>query len=396
MACEGTSDMASGPSDGMPKSGFEGGTISTALDAASSSELGAALAPDAVPTPDSPELPATTEPPATTDAGPLTAAAVVVFGGNISINGPLSDATSEWNGTTWTDLTPNVGPSARAGAAMAPLGDKVVLFGGYDGVGLLSDTWEWDGTAWTQLLISGPPARMGHLMAAFQGTVVLFGGSTNGDGSASALSDTWSFDGTTWTMQAGSAPYANGWGMASVPASASGCTGECLGARLVLFGAGPSENGTMMWDGTAWSLIDVAASNTNTYPPPGFGVLAGVGESIVLSQTPVAVTGTTTTWQWSAGAWTQAQVTGTTPPLTALYAYQLQAGYQVPTLGMSPPLDELTSAIASFGDGAILLSASGGAPTSTWVWSNGGWSQSSTSTSPSGVVGEALAPRFAP
>ena len=65
-----------------------------------------------------------------------------------------------------------------------------VLFGGASLSGVFSDTWEWDGTSWTQLSpAASPPARDAHAMATLGSKVVLFGG---GNGTT-AVNDTWSY-----------------------------------------------------------------------------------------------------------------------------------------------------------------------------------------------------------
>jgi len=74
---------------------------------------------------------------------------------------------------------------------------QVVLFGGVNpnsGV-LLNDTWVWDGSNWTQKSPqTSPPAREGHAMAydIARGRVVLFGGL---DAKMNTLNDTWLWDG---------------------------------------------------------------------------------------------------------------------------------------------------------------------------------------------------------
>jgi hypothetical protein len=73
--------------------------------------------------------------------------------------------TWEWDGSAWAKLSVT-GPASRQGHGMATLGDKVVLFGGYDGSGGVGDTWEWDGKAWSPRSVTGPSARYGFAMAA--------------------------------------------------------------------------------------------------------------------------------------------------------------------------------------------------------------------------------------
>ncbi len=140
------------------------------------------------------------------------------------------------------------GPSARWGAAMAPLGGALVLFGGFDeGNDALSDTWTWNGTAWTQQGVPGPPGRGSAVMSSLGGSLVLFGRLT-GD---SALSDSWTWNGESW-----------------IPLEASGPTARYAAAQtsvrnsLVLFGGRTSQltdlSDTWTWDGTTWSMLDAA------------------------------------------------------------------------------------------------------------------------------------------
>ena len=106
----------------------------------------------------------------------------------------------------WIKVAPyETVPLARSGHAMAydTSAGKVILFGGYDGSNLLNDTWAYDpqGDAWTELSPSGnvPSPRGNHRMVfdASAGRMVLFGGF---DGSGE-LSDTWTYDtaSNTWT-----------------------------------------------------------------------------------------------------------------------------------------------------------------------------------------------------
>ena len=46
------------------------------------------------------------------------------------------------------------------GIEIARVNQKLVLFGGYDGVNQLADTWSWDGNDWTQVTpVHSPPKR---------------------------------------------------------------------------------------------------------------------------------------------------------------------------------------------------------------------------------------------
>lgn len=118
----------------------------------------------------------------------------VMFGGLGAANSVLSD-TWEFDGTNWTQRFPANSPPGRYGAAIAYDSDRqiTVMFGGQTGSafgdGVLSDTWEWDGTNWTQLSSPGPLARTFTKMVyeTQRRRMVLFGGY---DGTQ-MVSDTW-------------------------------------------------------------------------------------------------------------------------------------------------------------------------------------------------------------
>jgi N-acetylneuraminic acid mutarotase len=148
------------------------------------------------------KTPAVSPPPRQGHAMATLGSKVVLFGGNTS-SGFLGD-TWEWDGVAWVKKTPAVSPPPRWLHAMATLGNKVVLFGGCCDTGetgestFFGDTWEWDGVTWTQKQpASSPERRSDHAMAAVGSRVVLFGGW----GDRRFLSDTWEWDGMTWTQR---------------------------------------------------------------------------------------------------------------------------------------------------------------------------------------------------
>jgi len=94
---------------------------------------------------------------------------VLLFGG-VSETSPQLDETWEWDGTTWTRITPALSPPARDRPEMAynPARRRIILFGGVGAFAeYLDDTWEWDGTSWTQLAVSTPAPERGHHMMAY-------------------------------------------------------------------------------------------------------------------------------------------------------------------------------------------------------------------------------------
>src|SRR5262249_11910483 len=105
---------------------------------------------------------------------------IVLFGGLASGTQANLGDTWEWDGTTWTDRTPDLSPAARpfSSPAYDPQRRRIELYGG-SGLGTLGDQWEWDGATWTQVaFLDATPARNEAAMIydAIQKQLVYFGG----------------------------------------------------------------------------------------------------------------------------------------------------------------------------------------------------------------------------
>jgi hypothetical protein len=154
--------------------------------------------------------------------------------------------TWEWDGRSWTQRNPATVPPSRSLAAMATLGNKVVMYGGSDD----TRTWLWDGNNWTALTTATHPGvRKNAGMALLGGRLILFGGLNQ---SQLALADTWQFDGVTWRqLSPTNRPGARGgYGMTTV------------GGNVLLFGgaytdgANPANtyyySDAWLFNGTNW------------------------------------------------------------------------------------------------------------------------------------------------
>ncbi len=196
----------------------------------------------------------TTSPPATFSCGGLaydqTHQAPLLFGADQ--NGVTG--TWQWTGTTWHDVSPaTMPPGTVCGQMMAhdPARGRTLLFGGLDGNSLgTSEIWEWDGTTWTALTPSpAPPARGYGAMTydPLRERIVLFGGLASG--TQDSLGDTWEWDGTTWTNKTPTvSPAARGF---------TSLTYDPQRHRVVLFGGtGITTFGDQWeWDGTTWTQV---------------------------------------------------------------------------------------------------------------------------------------------
>ena len=128
---------------------------------------------------------------------------VILFGGSDGMN-YLSDTWAyDYHNNTWTNMNPRTGPSARRDHAMIydSESDRVILFGGYGNSGYLSDTWAYDFNTnqWVRMLpVSSPSSRRDHAMVydSRRDIVILFGGYNGG-----SLRDTWTYDYNTNTWK---------------------------------------------------------------------------------------------------------------------------------------------------------------------------------------------------
>ncbi len=189
---------------------------------------------------------------------------IILFGGDGS-SGLLNDT---WafntldNANTWTNLNPSHAPTARYGASMDfnPSNGQMILFGGNDESGLVSDTWQFEAqnnsNTWTELTLStAPTARYGAAMNfdPSNGQMILFGGS----GSGGDLNDTWAYGVPSnavlfWNNQNPST---------SPPTRFSPCfTFDPTSGQMILFGGINGDDGTYFNDTWAYD----ASNNTWT------------------------------------------------------------------------------------------------------------------------------------
>jgi len=111
----------------------------------------------------------------------------------------------------WTNVTPTLSPQPMAGAMMAysSKAHRFVLFGGWDGVKGLNETWVYDpgNRTWTQLNPNLSPLGRGDGMFVYDeraNVFVLFGGWHElANGTYIRLEDTWwfSLDNVRWTKR---------------------------------------------------------------------------------------------------------------------------------------------------------------------------------------------------
>lgn len=172
---------------------------------------------------------------------------IVRFGGYRSQSG-LRDDTWVWDGSTWSELQPEVAPSARRQPAMAydEVRDEIVLFGGDVGEGVPNDeTWVLVGDSWEQRFpaVSPPPSRGAEMVYdPVREEAVMFGG-------IEFSSRTWIWDGANWHERKPAVSPAGRWvhGMAYDRTR-----------RSVILTAGVTAHArgdTWAWNGTTWTKL---------------------------------------------------------------------------------------------------------------------------------------------
>jgi hypothetical protein len=247
---------------------------------------------------------------------------VVLFGGYDFV-GRLGD-TWTFDGTDW--IQGPAGPSARETAmAFDPVRGVVVLFGG---VGPLQDTWEWNGSAWTQRFPAQRPAARGwHAMAfdPIRQATVLFGG--HSFSSPPNFGDTWTWNGTNWQQLAVSGPSP---APRQFPALAfDPCTGSML-----LFGGMGDETYEDTWTLTGATWTQRQPANT-PFARGGHAMVSDVHRRRVVlfgdSGRADAFS-----WEWDGTNWSQRFLASPGPRYQPGFAYDTIRRQSVQLGGSSP------------------------------------------------------------
>ncbi len=209
---------------------------------------------------------------------------LVLFGGRDTLTPTLAD-TWTWDGVEWAERDLVVG-SKRADAAYASdATGRFVISHGQNPV-LLDDTQVWTGAAWQTSPKLNKPVNLNRQIAAFdaiRGRVVV-----------RSRQETWEYDGAAWTRVTDDA----------VTGSASeGAMVFDEARRVVLLYGGDVQNQTFTWSGTAWS------PRTTTTSP---GTRNNAAMAYDASRARVLLFGGAgddrTLWAWDGTEWSIAEV----------------------------------------------------------------------------------------
>jgi hypothetical protein len=354
---------------------------------------------------------------------------VMLAGGNASY--PFGNQTWTFTGNHWGNVTSSAGPapSPRTGEAetMDSTGGGVVLFGGYgasttDSVGL-TDSWRFVHGSWSRIA-SGSPApspRVYEVMTDDPGGsgVLLYGGVD--EFNETFYVDTWTLSGGQWDLvNAGASPN---------PRTATTMAFDSTSDQVILFG-GSGLNDTWSFAHGSWTVLHPSRSPpgrlgaTLANDPSDDGLVLFGGEAIVGGLTPVTVYNDT--WVWANGTWTNLTATAGGPPARVFASSVYDSSADVVVLyggsnfgdfhdtwtfhsgrwsavNTSGPTPGASVAVGLADDpsdsGVLLFGGEGTGPqchlfdsvcNDTWTFSNGTWTDRTSSDSPAGRASEGL------
>jgi hypothetical protein len=258
----------------------------------------------------------------------------VIFGGDTSGGGRVT-STWQYDGTAWIQNTNGTINRSNTAAAYDSARKKIVFFGGDDGGtgGPLNDTWEYDGSTWLRTIApnnpKSPGVRGNHMMVYDSGReiMVLYGG-TNLSG---WLTDTWEYDGVSWTQNTN----ANGPSRAG-----AGMVYDSRRAKVVLFGGDTSGgvgggpllmNGTWEYDGQTWK--NKIAENDPNSPTQRNNVAmvydSARGKTVLFSGADTKGNLPPDTWEYDGTSWTQRTLAAPAGRSLAAVAYDNLRGTTV-------------------------------------------------------------------
>ena len=191
-------------------------------------------------------------------SGAGTQTAAVAFGGD-----PVSNATENYNGTSWTTSPGTLNAGRSSGASFGASYTSAVFCGGYGPSARTDVVEEWNGSAWTNATAM-PEARYNAGGAGTEPAGIICGGS-NAPGGTVVFTSSIEYDGSNWTAG----------GTNPIPTEGHGMNG--IQTACISYG-GPSSltSNTSVYDGTTWQTNPNMAANRS-------GLGASKGASITNS-----------------------------------------------------------------------------------------------------------------
>jgi hypothetical protein len=285
----------------------------------------------------------------------------VLYGGYTYNWGSLTDLWSFWGGN-WTNLTQAVlGPSAREAPATTydAADGYLLLFGGSNVSGVLSDTWEWSQSAWSPVVTNRtPPGRTGEGLVydASDGYALMFGGY----GASGLLADTWEYTDGGWTEITPSLSPPAAW--------ATGMTYDAAdGYVLLVDGHGTGYASSWSYRAGVWTNLTAISGAGSPDPANGVVYDSTLGRVVLFGTYTSAGTVDNTTWTFLNGTWTNLTSTvgpAPSPRDSGAMTFDPNLGYVLLFGG------ETYDGSATYND--------------TWTFAANHWTRQFTPTSPTG------------
>jgi len=241
---------------------------------------------------------------------------MLLFGG-VDADGNRLDDTWEFDGSSWTELSPSNPPSPRSASGIAydVARERMVLYGGVDDTGRRGDTWEFVGGEWVLVSDGGPnSSQAGMAYDRSREVVVRYGGET-GSGKTRR---TWEYDGLGWTeVDSGTPGYRSNHDMAY-----DSSLGGCVAYGGITAGGG-YLNDTWLWDGSSWTEL---ASGPPARQRHTLVTDDGCGGVLLFGGLLESLENTDEVWRLVDGAWVA--VSGSGPSAREQHAAAFHSGME--------------------------------------------------------------------
>jgi Galactose oxidase, central domain len=272
---------------------------------------------------------------------------IVLFGGWDGVE-RLGD-TWTWDGTTWTERHPATSPLPRSGQGMTydAARDEVVLVGGWDGENDFADTWTWDGSTWIEQHPAHLPNDGRNQLAFDAGTREVVMNSDQGDDAFTS----WTWDGADWR----DVRRSNFTGRDEAAVSRDGNHVMLFGGLKELYEELFVTRSTYIWDGTTWRLRK-PPNKPDKRESAALAYDAARDRVVLFGGTRGNEIAIADTWTWDGSDWTR----------------QRPAASPVPRHSMSMVYDSTRQEIVLFGGASGDSTCRFG---DTWMWDGVTWTE---------------------
>ena len=177
------------------------------------------------------------------------------FAGGGSPANPLSNATENWDGSTWT-ASGAMATGVNGGGCAGTQAAGVMSYGspgggGTSGGGGLNVTQEYNASTWTTVNTAIDPTRQNTVGLGSQTAAIVFGGFTGPASPATSTNSTVEYNGTSWTSGGNLAQARQGIAGAGDNAAQTGCL-AIMGMEEIAPGQ-TNKNSVEEYNGSAWT-----------------------------------------------------------------------------------------------------------------------------------------------